>query len=100
MIIKSDPTRYKGACLLAQADVGDREKMAQCCIIRPSKETQIGIIPTWLSPSNLNAQQRQKLASQKQSLLLRPSNHAPNKTQQTRIKLGLQIMQEELPVIT
>ena len=39
------------------------------------------------------------LASQMQLQLLRPSNHAPNETQQTRIKLGLSKMQEELPVI-
>jgi hypothetical protein len=40
-------------------------------------------------PSNLNAQQRLKF-----------SNHAPNEAQTTRIKLGLPIMQEELPVFT
>jgi hypothetical protein len=40
------------------------------------------------------------LASKMQSLFLRPSNHTPNKIQQTRIKRGLPIMQEELPIIT
>ena len=40
------------------------------------------------------------LASQMQPELRRPSNLAPNKTQQIHIKLGVPIMQEELPVIT
>jgi hypothetical protein len=39
------------------------------------------------------------LASQLQLYLLRPSNHAPNETQQTPIKLSLWTMQEELPVL-
>jgi hypothetical protein len=66
--------------------------------------TQIGVIPTWILPSNvineilLNS--GGNLASQMQSYLLRPSNHAPNETQQTRVKLGLSIMQEGLLVIT
>ena len=37
------------------------------------------------------------LASQMQSQLLWPSNYTPNDTQQTHAKLGLPLMQEELP---
>jgi hypothetical protein len=98
---KSDPTRYTG-CMPASTN---RRKQSwkkgttrhQQGVIRPSEKTQIGFFqPDSYLPISMH-NSGGILASQMQSLVLRPSNHASNEAQQTRITLNLPVMHEELP---
>jgi hypothetical protein len=74
--------------ILAQADVGSQVTMLQHGNISSSAETHIRMISTYLPFSTRN--NGKILASQMQSSIIRPSNCALIKTQETGAKLDFE----------